>query len=217
MIPAPIHGRRRWPVAILVASLLAGCSFGSTKTVTLYSPQLHVEAKPEWPAANWSLVVAKPLASDALDSVRIAVRVQPSTLQVYQGAVWSDPAPDLVQSALVQAFEDSGKLASVGRPSSGIHGDVFLVMELRRFESVYDQPKQPPKVVIELQAKLLGGPGGKVMATRTFHAEAAASSEKVPAVVAAFEAAMSQSTAEVVGWTLTTGQANAPGAPSGHK
>ena len=206
MIPAPTHGRRRLPMAVIIASLLAACSFGSSKTVTLYSPQLHVEAKPDWPAANWSLVVTKPLASDALDSVRIAVRVQPNTLQVYQGAVWSDPAPDLVQSALVQAFEDSGKLASVGRPSSGIHGDVFLTMELRRFEAVYDQPKQAPKVVIELQAKLLGGPGTKVIATRSFRAEVAASSEKVPAVVAAFEAALSQASADVVGWTLTSGQ-----------
>ncbi len=208
MISAPTHGRRLvLPViAMAIASLLSACSFGDSKTVTLYSPQLHVEARPDWPTASWSLVVTKPLASDALDSVRIAVRVQPNTLQVYQGAVWSDPAPDLVQSALVQAFEDSGKLASVGRPSSGIHGDVILVMELRRFEAVYDQPKQPPKVVIELQAKLLGGPGAKVIATRSFRAEVAASSEKVPAVVAAFEAALSQSTAEVVGWTLATGQ-----------
>ena len=209
MIPAPTHGRRRLLPAITIASLLAACSIGGEKTVTLYSPQLHVEAKPDWPAANWALVVAKPLASDALDSVRIAVRVQPNTLQIYQGAVWSDRAPDLVQSALVQAFEDSGKLAAVGRPSSGIQGDVFLMLELRHFEAVYDRPKQAPKVVIELQAKLLGGPGSKVLATRTFHTEVAASSEKVPAVVAAFESALSQSLADVVGWTLASGQSPA--------
>ena len=154
----------------------------------------------------WSLVVAKPTASQALDSARIAVRPQPSTLQVYQGAVWSDPVPELLQNALVRAFEDSGKLVAVGRQSSGVHGDVALLLDMRRFEAAYDQPGQAPHVVIELQAKLLANSGSKVLATRTFHTEVAASSGKIPAVIAAFETALSQSLGDIVGWTLVSGQ-----------
>ena len=186
---------------------LTGCSsISGEKAVTQYSPQLHVATQVEWPSVRWPLAIAKPVTSEALDSARIAVRRQPNTLQVYQGAIWSDTAPDLLQSALVQAFEDSGKLAAVSRQSSGIGSDFTLLINLRRFEAAYDDSGVAPQAVIELQATLVSSPGNAVVATRTFRTAVRASNAQIPAVIAAFEAALSQSLGDVIGWTLASGQ-----------
>jgi len=193
---------------VLLVLLLSGClSLGGGNAV-IYSPQAKVAAHADWPAVAWSLVIDKPLASDALDSSSIAVRPAPGELQAYADAQWSDPAPDMLQTTLVQAFEDSGKIASVGRQSTGLHGDFALLLDLRRFESVYDDPARPPSAVIEVQAKLLAN-GNRVVATRNFQVAVPARSKEVPQVVDAFRSAMIDLTEQIVGWTLSTGQANA--------
>ena len=196
-------------VLACLLSLTSCSSISGEKAVTQYSPQLHVASQAQWPSVHWSLAIAKPVTSEALDSARIAVRRQPNTLQVYQGAVWSDTAPDLLQSALMQAFEDSGKLVSVSRQSSGITSNCALLIDLRRFEAAYDDSGVAPQAVIELRATLVSSPGNAVLATRTFRTAVRANNAQIPAVIAAFEAALSQSLGDVVGWTLASGPAPA--------
>ncbi len=197
-------------LALAVVLLLPGCSMvGGSKNVTLYSPQLKIQPQASWPTVNWPLVVARPLSSDSLDSMQIAVRPQSDTLQVYQGAVWSDAVPDLVQSELVRAFEDSGKIVAVGRQSTGVRGDFVLMTDIRQFESVYRDPAQPPTVVISIQAKLLAHPNTRVLAMHRFDVEVPAADKEIPSVIAAFNAALTQVNTDIIGWTLTTGQANA--------
>jgi cholesterol transport system auxiliary component len=189
--------------------LLTGClGLGGDKNVVVYSPQVKIEVKPEWPSVSWPLVIGRPMASEALDSSGIAVRPAPGELQVYAEAQWSDAAPDMLQTALVHGFEDSGKIASVGRMSTGLHGDFGLMLDLRQFESVYEDPSQPPSAVIEVQAKLLANANNSVLATRTFRVVVPARDKEVPQVVDAFRGAMTDVVGQVVGWTLMTGQAN---------
>lgn len=206
----PILRLARFVFAGALPLALAGClSLGDTPNVVVHSPRLAVPAQDSWPAVNWPLVVIKPLTSDALDSTRIAVRPLPGTLQVYKGAVWSDPVPDLLQTHLVRAFEDSGRIVAVGRQASGVRGDFALLLDIRQFEAVYADPAQAPAASIEVQAKLMANPSSRVLASRTFRIAVPAADEKMPAVMAAFDSAMTQVIAEIVGWTLVTGQANA--------
>jgi len=102
---------------VVLVLLLSGClSLGGGHAV-IYSPQAKVAAHADWPAVAWSLVIDKPLASDALDSSSIAVRPAPGELQAYADAQWSDPAPDMLQTTLVQAFEDylAGRYADAAK------------------------------------------------------------------------------------------------------
>ena len=198
-------------VSLALCIVLGAClSLGKKPEQTVYSPQVAISAGADWPSVDWPLLVMRPLASDALDTARIVVRPQPGTLQVYQGAAWSDPAPDLLQAALVGAFEDSGKIVAVGRQGSGLRGDFSLLLDMRQFEAVYENGAASPAAVIQLQAKLLGKPGNRVLAAKTFRVAVPASGKDVPAVVAAFDSALNQSIAQIVGWTLATGQANVP-------
>lgn len=204
--------------ATLVAALLlalGGClSLGGDADVAVYSPQLQVATQPDWPTVTWPLVVVRPLASDALDSERVAVRPFSDVMQVYKDALWSDPAPDMLQDALVRAFEDSGKIVAIGREQSGMRGAFALQVDMRQFEAVYSAPGRPPSVVVSLQAKLFEHPGNRVLAMKPFRVSVPASSTKVPDVMAAFDSASTQAISDIVGWTLVTGQANAQNVPA---
>lgn len=184
--------------------LLGGCLGlgGPAAEVQVYAPAVRVEADAAWPDVDWSLSIGTPQANSLVDSQRIAVRPTPDRLQAYKGARWADTGPEMVQTALVQAFEDSGRIAGVSRFGGGGRGEFALASELRAFETVYEGGE--PHVVVDLQVRLLGR--GGVVATRRFHREIAPASARVEDVAAAFGAALAGVSGEVVGWTLAEGE-----------
>ena len=192
--------------------LLAGCSvLGNGKQrdpVTIYAPQVKVTPDPSWPAVTWQLAVAKPTAARVVDSPRIAVRPVPGELQVYRGVTWSQPSTDLIEATVLRAFEDSGKIPAVARAGSGIRADYRLVMDLRRYESDY-AGNAVPSATIELTAKLLHTSEQRVVASRTFLQVEPSAGVEVAQVATAFDTALEKLGSQVVGWVLTTGEADA--------
>ena len=197
--------RMRAIAVLAVAAALAGCGSlgGPDIAVKVYSPQVRVAPDPTWPAVDWQLSIATTAANAALDSNRIAVRPSANELQTYRGAAWSDDAPNLLETAVAAAFEDSGKIAGVTRYGGSSRGDVGLVMEVRSFESVYTGAT--PEAVIEVQARLIDIGGDAVVSRRFRHAVPVAGVD-VPQVVDAFGTAMSAISKEIVGWSLVEGQ-----------
>jgi len=195
-------------VAFSVTVSVAACGVIPKREPTAVFEPTRANAAPDasWQQANWSLLVSKPAASAQLDNDRIAVRPADGQITVYKAAAWTDTAPDLVQSALVRRFEDSGKILSVARPGSGVRGDFVLQTELREFQSVYTAPNRP-EVRVEIYAKLVKNADGSVVAARSFRQTAEPSTEDVSSVADAFGAALSRSTDEIVGWTLASGNA----------
>lgn len=190
-----------------LAIVLAGCgSLGGPKTeVKLYSPATAVTVDPAWPTVDWSLVVGVQAANAMLDSPRIAVRPTANELQTYRGARWADNAPDLLQTSLVQAFEDSGRVRAVLRfGGGGTRGEYALWVEVRQFETVYQGGQ--PEAVIEVQARLVKLRGGGVVASKRFRHAVAGRTPAVDDIVAAFGESMSALGTELVGWTLAEGQ-----------
>ena len=191
-------------IALLGATtLLAGCAaIGGPKTeVKVYAPASSVTVDPAWPMLDWHLTVATSAANQMLDSSRIAVRPTPDRFQVYKGAAWADDAPELLQTALIEGFEDAGKLAAVGRFGGGSRGDAGLMVEVRTFETVYTDGR--PEAVIEVQARLIRFGGGGTIASKRFRHAVPGATPEVDDMVAAFGEAMSALTTDLVGWTLT--------------
>ncbi len=187
-----------------LAALLAGCgSIGGPRTeVTVYSPATAVTVDPSWPKVDWSLSVGVQAANAMLDSPRIAVRPTANELQTYKGARWADNAPDLLQTALVEAFEDSGRIPSVMRVGGGSsRGDYGLFVEVRQFETVYEDGT--PAAVIEVQARLVKLRGGGLVASQRFRHAVPGRTPEVDDMVAAFGDAMSALGTDLVTWTLT--------------
>lgn len=214
MKPAsPTRKTLRTAFAAASLSLLAGCSIlGSgpkSGPATIYAPNVHVAADPSWPTVGWSLALAQPSAARIVDGVRIAVRPTPDELQVYKGAVWAQSATSLLEDALLRTLEDSGRIASVARVGTGARADYRLLTDLRRFEADY-AGQAVPSATIEVNAKLMRMRDQRIIATRTFLEAQPAAGVEVPQVAAAFEQALSAITRDLAGWSLQSGQADAP-------
>ncbi|KAF1726174.1 MULTISPECIES: ABC-type transport auxiliary lipoprotein family protein [Pseudoxanthomonas] len=196
--------------ALPFALALAGCSIlGSEQRdpVTIFAPDVRVQARPEWPAAAWTLIIAKPTAARVIDSPRISVRPTPGELQVYRGVSWALPATDMLQDAVQRTLEDSGRIPAVASADAGILGDYKLVMDLRRFEADYAGSAQP-SAVVEVNAKLVNNRGQRVVASRTFLQQKQATSVDVAQVATAFEEALEAATADIAGWVLVSGNSD---------
>ena len=205
--------KRFAPLCLLV---LAGCSVlagGDRQSVTIYAPQVRVQADPAWPQVDWQLVLAKPSAARLVDSPRINVRPSPGELEVYRGATWSQPATDMLEDTLLRGFEDSGRIAAVARIATGIRSDYKLTTDLRRFEADY-RGGDTPAATIELNAKLIHSVDQRVVAARTFVVAEPAASADIPAVARAFETALDKVSTDLIGWTLLSGQHDATRQPA---
>ncbi|HEY0504216.1 MAG TPA: ABC-type transport auxiliary lipoprotein family protein [Lysobacter sp.] len=197
-------------LALLAALLLAGCSILSDKprsTSTIFAPDPRVQPDPAWPQVDWQLVLAPPAAARLIDSLRIAVRPTPGELQVYRGAQWARQPSDMLQDTLLRTFEDSGRIAAVGRQGSGMAADYRLVTDLRRFESEYAQPGAPA-ATIEVSAKLIHVASQRVVASKVFLQAQPAATTAVADVAHAFEQALEKIGHDIGGWTLLSGAAH---------
>ena len=201
----------RSSAAALSLALLASCSvLGSQQRdpVTIYAPRVTIAPDPSWPSVTWQLAISKPNAARVVDSPRIAVRPVPGELQVYKGVTWSQPSTDLVEDTVLRALEDSGKIGAVARTGSGIRADYKLVMDLRRYEADY-AGSTVPSATIELTAKLLHTTDQRIVASRTFLQVHPSTGIEVAQVASAFNQALGKVGADVAGWVLTTGEADA--------
>lgn len=198
--------------AVLAAALLAGC--GSLLGVqrqpfTIYAPRYHAPepAKPG-PRVDWQLVIETPQASDTLSTARIVIMPSPGVIEVYPGARWSDPAPTLLRSLIVQGFEQSGRIVGVGSSTSALSADYALSIDLHAFQAEIES--DGTHATIRFQARLLDYRTSRVLAARAFSADVPFSSTDTTAAFTAFESAVDQIVAEVVDWTLTEGSRHAP-------
>ena len=117
------HGRRGFLLAA-AAGVLAGCQLpGSGEPPQLFTLTPKTNFAADLPRANWQLAIETPVASGGIDSARIALARTPVTLDYFARANWTDTAPRMVQTLLVESFENTGRIVAVGRESSSLRPD----------------------------------------------------------------------------------------------
>ncbi|MEO5560081.1 MAG: ABC-type transport auxiliary lipoprotein family protein [Dokdonella sp.] len=196
-------------VCLLTALLCSSCAslLNVQRTpFTIYSPQYTAAAATTvGPAVDWQLVIETPLASDTLDSARIAVMPTPGVLEVFPAARWRDPAPALLRGLVVRGFEDSGRIVGVGSSASGLRADYSLAIELHDFQLEIRDGKT--QAAIRFQARLLDYTSNRVLASRAFTAESPSAGADAASAFVAFETALNVIVPELVDWTLHEGAA----------
>ena len=153
---------------------------------------------------DWALSVALPDASAGLDSPRIAILRPPASMDFYADAAWPDRLPALVQSALLQAFENCGRIDAVAPDSDGTHADYILSTDLRDFEARYDQADGAPVAVVRIGARLVRAVKRDIASHFEAHEEEPAGQNSVEAAVQAFDTALARALAKIVDWALET-------------
>src|ERR1700754_4652946 len=105
------------------ALLVAGCSsLGGSAPPPTYdlSTPTHF---PGLQAPRGQLVVQGATAIGALDSDKIVVRANPDQVEELANAQGLSGLPQLVQTRLIQTFENARRMRAVGRPSDRITAD----------------------------------------------------------------------------------------------
>jgi len=187
-------------VSILFGLLLSGC--GTTTpldTFNLSAPQPNVTSPSR---KNIQLLVPTPTALKALDSENIVVSSAPGSIEYLKGAQWGDRLTNIVQSRLVQAYENTGAFGGIGRPGDGLAINYQILTDLRMFGiQAYASPKL---AVVELAVRLMNDKNGEVRATRVFRTVIPVGGATNAAYVKALDAAFERIASEIVTWTVTT-------------
>ncbi|WP_447589725.1 ABC-type transport auxiliary lipoprotein family protein [Aquipseudomonas campi] len=187
---------------VMSCALLSACSIlPKSEALDIYQlPTKVAVANTSQAGVSWSLRVSKPLASQLLDSTRIAVLPEGDRISAYKGVRWSDRAPVLLRDRLIEAFLQDGRMAAVSSDTSRLQSDLELVTDLRAFQSEYRDGQ--PQVHLVLDAKLVSGGTQRILVSQRFDVRQASADASVPAVVRAFGQAADQLSEQVVQWSL---------------
>ena len=194
--------RRLVPSAFIF--VLASCSglFGG-ETTHLYRLTPKSTYPPNLPHRSVQLLVDVPLAPAGLDNPRIALSRSPVSIDYFADSEWTDRVPLLVQTALLQSFENSKTVTAIDRESVGLRADFVLRTEIRHFEAVYGSSDGPPEVWASIIVKLVNPSSRDVVAQTSFERRRRASANDVPSIVSAFDEAIGGVMQDIVVWTVT--------------
>ena len=191
--------------ALCLAFALAGCStlgLASTpKPDDIYDLAAPTAFDGATKRSSAQLLVPLPSASDALASEQIAVRSRGGSISYLPGVSWSDQLPPLVQTIMVRAFENSGRVKAVGKPGESLAIDDQVIVDIRAFEL---DVTGSPVARVTLGVKLLDERTGKVRASRVFDVSRPSASDRPKDAIAAIDQAASAAVIDVVGWTASS-------------
>ena len=194
--------RRLVPTVLVLA--LAGCSglLGSN------SPHLYrVTPKSTYPAnlphRSLQLLIDVPLTPAGLDTSRIALTRSAVSVDYFADSEWTERAPLMVQTALLESFENSKAINAIDRESGGLRADFILRAELRHFEAVYDTPTGPPEIWVVINVRLVNPASRDIVARTSFERRQRAAANNMPDIISAFNEALGAVMTDIVVWTVT--------------
>ncbi|MFM2043920.1 MAG: hypothetical protein RLY86_2496 [Pseudomonadota bacterium] len=220
----PFTGGRRFGRRALIAGLaalpVAACSpsrlLRPAEPPRLFNLTPAGEFTTGLPRVEWQLLVETPLAHAGIDTTRVALQQSGNQLTYFSNANWVDTAPEMVQQLLVESFENTNRIVSVGREATGLRADFILKSDLREFHAEYgggEPGKDAPEAHVRLVTKLVRMPRRNIVAGDTFLARVRATGPDMVDIVRAFDEAMDAVMRRAVEWTIRQGASNAESTP----
>lgn len=206
----------RLVAGVMLTGFLAGCALdlpgtGEPPRIFVLSPKSTF--KEDLPDVDWQLLVDVPVSAAGISSSRIALQQNAMELEYYSRAAWTDAAPKLIQTLLIESFENSGKILAVGRQAIGLRSDFLLNTELREFQAEYfDEDGKPmasgegPRVRVRLNVKLIKMPQRAIVGSHTIEEVIQAKGTDMVTIVQAYDEALGKVLKETVHWTLERGE-----------
>jgi cholesterol transport system auxiliary component len=205
----PRRGARAAAAALCALVLLPGCqglqTLQSAATPTqLYTLTPKSTFDPDLPSVAAQIVIEEPTANASFNTDRIAVQPHPLQVQYFGGVRWVERAPLLVQRMLMESFENTDRLRSVGRSAVGLRSDYTLVGDLREFQAEVEpgDPQAPVQVRVRLNLKIIRQPEGLIVASRSFGERLETPSDDMRDVALTFDEALGDVMRDAVEWTL---------------
>src|SRR5690349_12897103 len=135
--------RRRIFLITASSLLLSACGgnllgLGPQEAGTIY-PIRPTFAPGNGAKVGWALSILRPDIAPGLDSDRIALTQADGSMDYYAKANYPDRVPPMVQQALLDGFESSGRIDAVAPEQAALHADYNLVTEIKDFAAHYAQ------------------------------------------------------------------------------
>ncbi len=183
---------RRLAPALILAALAGACSSGPAPTTfDLSAPTSRIGG-----AAGVQVLVAEPAALQTLGGQQIIVKDASGAVSFLGGGQWADSLPRLIQTRLINTFENASQIRGVSRPNSGAVADVQLISELRSFEIA--TPANEAVVVISV--KIVNDANGRIVNGRIFRARTPAAAVDAANAARALDQALSVAMLDIVRW-----------------
>ena len=203
--PTIFRSLRNVALASAFATLASACGvLPDIKTPTdLYTLSRKSTFDASLPNVYWQLVVETPVAPANLNTGRMAISSSRLSTDYYATSAWTDRAPLMIQTLVVESFENSKRIVAVGRESVGLRANYLLQTELREFQAeTFHGPN--PVARVRVNAKIVRMPERQIIGSASFERCRAAAGPEVPQVVAAFDDALGSVLRRMVGWVLMT-------------
>lgn len=149
-------------------------------------------------AIDSSLKISMPYSSNFTNSDRILVRTTTGEINAYQGVRWADSAPTMLRNYLIDYFRDSTKIGTVVNDSFSISSQFALEIDLRRFESNYQDDGL--FVLLELDALLINNTKHQSISTKNFKVKKPSPNVDTSSVVKQFDLAADDLAKEILIW-----------------
>jgi cholesterol transport system auxiliary component len=200
---------RRIFLAGAAALALSGCGsdlIGPPEAGQIYpvSPRFP-SAPPDGagPKVGWALSIARPDVAGGMAGDRIALFQPGGTQDFYADATYPDRLPSLIQRALLDGFETSGRIDAVAREQDALHADYQLLTEVKDFAAHYAVQDGVPTMTVAITAKLATAHGRKIVATLAVTHSASAGANSTAAATQALSGLLGQCVSEIVAWALS--------------
>lgn len=184
--------------ALAACFLLAGCAVVQGPPPETYDLTAPRDFSGKVGGTRAQLLISNPSSVSVLDSERIVVRPDPYVVTYLKGAQWTDKLPKLLQTRIVQAFENTGNVRAVGRPGEGLLIDYQIVLDIRNFE--IDSSSGTAQVLIS--AKIMNDRNGRVLSSQQIGGQATISGSGNDEMVAALDSASQAAIDQLVRWVL---------------
>jgi cholesterol transport system auxiliary component len=194
---------RRW-LSSTVALAVTGCAsllgLGPAPHLYRVTPKNTFPANLSHPSGQ--LLVDVPLAPAGLDTGRIALSRSAVSIDYFADSEWIDRVPLMVQTALLDSFENSKAITAIDRESTGLRADLVLKTDIRHFEALYNAADGAPEVWVAISARLVDPSGRDVVAHASFERRQQAKGNDIAQIVVAFDEALGGVMEDIVLWTV---------------
>ena len=143
------------------------------------------------------VTVADPSALLTYDSERVLAQQDGNELAPLGNAKWADTLTKLVQSRIVQSFENTGSLNEVTRPSEAGTPELQLATEIRKFQ-IANTPERTAEV--QISAKIIGA-DGHIAAARVFDGSSPVKTAEEADAAKALNEAFGKVLSNLIPWT----------------
>ena len=190
-------------VAALVLLVTPGCIsvLPEAEPDTLYRlAAADLRATPPADGAA-TVIVSRLSAPRGLAGDRIAIQ-RGDQIAYMAGAAWLSPAPDLLHSAIIDAFHMSAPAVAAAEATDGLDARFELDLQLRHFEAVYDTGEgAAPSSRVGYRARLIDRDTRALVDVRTIEVSTRASANRQSDIISAFSRASADAARQLAEWT----------------